>query len=151
LFCHVVIETPVSLTERQRQLLREFESTVQQDSARHNPRAKGWLDKVKAFLPLLAALTLAGCYNPRYPSETPGDRPRPNETGASGNASADRNVRYSPNTVSNVYRTGVGTVETVNRSPSPSAGLPSASSAAGGTNVRNDEVALRMDDGTRQI
>jgi molecular chaperone DnaJ len=49
LFCHVVVETPVSLTERQRQLLREFESISAQDSARHNPRAKGWLDKVKEF------------------------------------------------------------------------------------------------------
>ena len=49
LFCHVVVETPVSLTERQRQLLREFESISQQDSARHNPRAKGWFDKVKEF------------------------------------------------------------------------------------------------------
>ena len=49
LFCHVVVETPVSLTERQRQLLREFDAISQQDSARHNPRAKGWLDKVKEF------------------------------------------------------------------------------------------------------
>src|SRR5438067_1718126 len=49
LFCHVVVETPVALTERQRQLLREFESISQQDSARHNPRAKSWLDKVKEF------------------------------------------------------------------------------------------------------
>ena len=49
LFCHVVVETPVSLTERQRELLREFESISQQDSARHNPRAKGWFDKVKEF------------------------------------------------------------------------------------------------------
>jgi molecular chaperone DnaJ len=49
LFCHVVVETPVALTERQRQLLREFESISQEDSARHNPRAKGWLDKVKEF------------------------------------------------------------------------------------------------------
>ena len=49
LFCHVVVETPVSLTERQRQLLREFEAISQQDSARHNPRAKSWLDKVKEF------------------------------------------------------------------------------------------------------
>jgi molecular chaperone DnaJ len=49
LFCHVVVETPVSLTERQRQLLREFESISSQDSARHNPRAKGWFDKVKNF------------------------------------------------------------------------------------------------------
>ena len=49
LFCHVVVETPVSLTERQRQLLREFDAISQQDSARHNPRAKGWLDKVREF------------------------------------------------------------------------------------------------------
>jgi molecular chaperone DnaJ len=49
LFCHVVVETPVSLTEKQRQLLREFEAISLQDSARHNPRAKGWLDKVKEF------------------------------------------------------------------------------------------------------
>ena len=103
------------------------------------------------LLALLAALLLGGCYNPRYPSETPGDRPRPNETGASGNASNDRQERQTVNTVTNVFRTGPGTVETVNRSPSPSSGIPSASSAAGGTNVRNDEVLLRMDDGTRQI
>jgi molecular chaperone DnaJ len=49
LHCHVVVETPVQLTERQRQLLREFESISNEDSARHNPRAKGWLEKVKEF------------------------------------------------------------------------------------------------------
>ena len=49
LFCHVVVETPVNLTERQRQLLREFESISAEDTARHNPRAKGWFDKVKEF------------------------------------------------------------------------------------------------------
>jgi molecular chaperone DnaJ len=43
----VVVETPVNLTERQ--LLREFDAISQQDSARHNPRAKGWLEKVKEF------------------------------------------------------------------------------------------------------
>lgn len=96
------------------------------------------------FAAMAASLLLGGCYNPRYPSETPGDRPRPNETGSSGNASRDNYERRSANTVTNVYRTGSGTVETVNRSPSPSA-------AAGGTNIRNDEVTLRMDDGTRQV
>jgi molecular chaperone DnaJ len=49
LFCHVVVETPVALTERQRQLLREFEAISSEDAARHHPRAKGWLDKVKEF------------------------------------------------------------------------------------------------------
>jgi molecular chaperone DnaJ len=49
LFCHVVVETPVSLTERQRQLLREFDAISAEDAARHNPRAKGWFDKMKEF------------------------------------------------------------------------------------------------------
>ncbi|HEX5611973.1 MAG TPA: molecular chaperone DnaJ [Burkholderiales bacterium] len=49
LYCHVVVETPVNLTERQKELLREFERISQTDTARHNPRSKGWLDKVKEF------------------------------------------------------------------------------------------------------
>jgi molecular chaperone DnaJ len=49
LFCHVVVETPVNLTHRQRELLQEFEALSQKDTARHNPRAKGWFDKVKEF------------------------------------------------------------------------------------------------------
>src|SRR6266581_2715556 len=49
LLCHVVVETPVNLTERQRELLREFEVISQRDSDRHNPRAKSWMDKVKEF------------------------------------------------------------------------------------------------------
>ena len=49
LFCHVVVETPVDLTDRQKDLLREFETISQGDTARHNPRSKGWFDKVKEF------------------------------------------------------------------------------------------------------
>jgi molecular chaperone DnaJ len=49
LLCHVVVETPVNLTDRQRELLREFEAISQTDSDRHNPRAKSWMDKVKEF------------------------------------------------------------------------------------------------------
>ena len=49
LFCHVVVETPVKLTERQKELMHEFESISQEDSARHNPRSKSWLEKVKEF------------------------------------------------------------------------------------------------------
>ena len=49
LLCHVVVETPVSLTERQRELLREFESINEKDSERHNPRAQSWMDKVREF------------------------------------------------------------------------------------------------------
>ena len=49
LYCHVVIETPVKLTSRQKDLLREFESINQEDPGKHNPRAKGWFEKVKEF------------------------------------------------------------------------------------------------------
>ena len=50
LMCHVVVETPVSLTDRQKELLRELEESTSRDNgAKHNPRAKSWMDKVKAF------------------------------------------------------------------------------------------------------
>ncbi|MDH4217092.1 MAG: molecular chaperone DnaJ [Gallionella sp.] len=49
LHCHVVVETPVNLTDRQKELLREFEDINDKDSERHNPRAKSWMDKVKDF------------------------------------------------------------------------------------------------------
>lgn len=49
LLCHVQIETPVSLTERQKELLRELEALNLEDGARHNPKAKSFMDKVKAF------------------------------------------------------------------------------------------------------
>ena len=49
LYCHVVIETPVSLTDRQKELLREFDLISQKDAARHNPRSKSWMEKVREF------------------------------------------------------------------------------------------------------
>ena len=49
LLCHVVIETPVNLTDRQRELLKEFEEISQGNAQHHNPRAQGWMDRVKDF------------------------------------------------------------------------------------------------------
>ena len=49
LLCHVVVETPINLTARQRELLEELEAINVRDGSRHNPRAKSWLDKVKEF------------------------------------------------------------------------------------------------------
>jgi molecular chaperone DnaJ len=49
LHCHVMVETPAKLTDRQKELLREFEQINEEDSARHSPRAKSWMDKVKKF------------------------------------------------------------------------------------------------------
>jgi molecular chaperone DnaJ len=50
LMCRVVIETPVNLTKRQRELLDEFEATFEGEQAkRHSPRSSSFLDGVKAF------------------------------------------------------------------------------------------------------
>ncbi len=49
LMCHVVVETPVNLTERQKELLREFEESASGNATRHNPKAQGLMDKVRDF------------------------------------------------------------------------------------------------------
>jgi molecular chaperone DnaJ len=49
LYCHVAIETPVHLTARQKELLREFEEISLEHAERHNPRAKSFMDKVREF------------------------------------------------------------------------------------------------------
>ena len=52
LLCKVVMETPVNLSERQKELLREFEETLGGDSKtmkKHSPKAEGFFDGVKKF------------------------------------------------------------------------------------------------------
>jgi len=49
LFCHVVLETPVNLTARQKELLREFEAINDKDPGAHNPRSKSFMEKVREF------------------------------------------------------------------------------------------------------
>ena len=49
LLCEVVLETPVRLTDRQKELLREIEEINKRDGSRHNPRAKSFMDKVREF------------------------------------------------------------------------------------------------------
>jgi molecular chaperone DnaJ len=49
LHCHVVVETPINLTDRQKELLREFDACCTGHEGKHNPRAKGFMDKVKEF------------------------------------------------------------------------------------------------------
>ena len=49
LLCEVVVETPVRLTERHRELLRELEELNRKDASRHSPRAKTFMEKVREF------------------------------------------------------------------------------------------------------
>ncbi|MBJ6980629.1 molecular chaperone DnaJ [Luteimonas sp. MC1572] len=50
LYCKVVIETPVNLTNQQRELLEQLEATFVGDGARrHSPKASTFVDGVKGF------------------------------------------------------------------------------------------------------
>lgn len=49
LLCRVVVETPVRLNHKQKDLLRQFAESMQSAGARHSPRASSWLDGVKKF------------------------------------------------------------------------------------------------------
>jgi len=48
LMCRVMVETPVNLTARQKDLLREFEATLTGDG-KHRPKEHSWLAGVKKF------------------------------------------------------------------------------------------------------
>jgi molecular chaperone DnaJ len=49
LLCQVVVETPVRLNDRQKELLRELEETTKADAGRHSPRSKSFMEKVREF------------------------------------------------------------------------------------------------------
>ena len=49
LLCRVVVETPINLTGKQKELLRDFEKSLQASTERHDPRARSWFDGVKRF------------------------------------------------------------------------------------------------------
>jgi molecular chaperone DnaJ len=49
LLCRVHIETPVNLNSRQKELLRELESSMTGEGTKHRPKEHSWLDGVKKF------------------------------------------------------------------------------------------------------
>ena len=49
LLCRVVVETPVNLTKRQRELLEELRETLQEEGSKQSPRANSWFEGVKKF------------------------------------------------------------------------------------------------------
>ncbi|VAW72994.1 Chaperone protein DnaJ [hydrothermal vent metagenome] len=48
LMCRVVVETPVKLSSKQKQFLRELDGSMK-DNGKHSPQAQSWLDGVKKF------------------------------------------------------------------------------------------------------
>jgi molecular chaperone DnaJ len=49
LYCHIVVEVPVRLTEKQKKLLREFDAALREGGARHSPQSKSFMDRMKGF------------------------------------------------------------------------------------------------------
>ncbi len=49
LYCHVSVETPVRLTEKQKKLLREFDSSLKAGGQKHSPQEKSFVDRMKGF------------------------------------------------------------------------------------------------------
>lgn len=49
LYCHAVLETPVKLSDKQKELLGAFEASLEEGGDRHSPQSKGWMDKVREF------------------------------------------------------------------------------------------------------
>ncbi|TLX48269.1 molecular chaperone DnaJ [Pseudoalteromonas phenolica] len=49
LICKVVIETPVNLNDRQKELLKELEESMGADNGKNRPKAQGFFDGVKKF------------------------------------------------------------------------------------------------------
>jgi molecular chaperone DnaJ len=49
LLCRVVVETPIKLNKRQKELLEEFQGTLSDTGTRHSPRQSNWFEGVKNF------------------------------------------------------------------------------------------------------
>ena len=48
LYCHIFVETPVKLTDKQKDILRQFEAdSGGENSSRHHPKSKSFIDKLK--------------------------------------------------------------------------------------------------------
>jgi len=49
LLCKITVETPVNLTRKQKDLLKEFSGHVEEGGSRHSPQESSWIDGVKKF------------------------------------------------------------------------------------------------------
>lgn len=49
LLCQIMVETPVNLTAKQKELLKQFEAELTADKIDHSPKTSSWFDSVKRF------------------------------------------------------------------------------------------------------
>ena len=49
LMCQVVVETPVKLNKKQKELLKEFQKTTENQGSKNSPKKESWFEGVKSF------------------------------------------------------------------------------------------------------
>jgi molecular chaperone DnaJ len=49
LYCHIVVEVPVRLTDKQKKLLRELDASLKEGGAKHAPQSKSFMERVKSI------------------------------------------------------------------------------------------------------
>jgi len=49
LYCKIMIETPVNLTGEQKDILKDFDHSIHEGGAKHNPQEGNWKNKIKSF------------------------------------------------------------------------------------------------------
>jgi molecular chaperone DnaJ len=49
LYCHVRVEIPVRLTEKQKKMLRDLEHSLREGGAKHSPQARSFMERMKGF------------------------------------------------------------------------------------------------------
>ena len=54
LLCRVVVETPVKLNTKQKEILKEFEKSINAQGSKNSPQARSWMDGVKRFFDSMA-------------------------------------------------------------------------------------------------
>jgi molecular chaperone DnaJ len=47
--CRVVVETPVNLGKRQKELLRELQQSLEVEGSQQSPRKGSWFEGMKSF------------------------------------------------------------------------------------------------------
>ena len=55
LLCNVVVEVPVSLNRKQKELLKAFGESLEGEGGKNTPESSSWLDKAKKFFDGIAS------------------------------------------------------------------------------------------------
>ena len=66
LLCRIIIETPIKLTAEQKDMLKKFDSSIQEAGKKHSPKSKNWLDSMKDFF----KTSIVGVWHPTFDVES---------------------------------------------------------------------------------